>query len=199
MGSEMCIRDRLIPLRAKFPDLRMVFEHITTTQGVDFVYSCSDNMAATITPHHLAINRNAMLVGGIRPHYYCLPVVKRESHRESLLAAAVSGDPRFFLGTDSAPHVVGAKQSDCGCAGVFNVPVTLPLLAELFEQQNALDKLEGFCSLHGPAYYQLPVNQDTITLEKNSEPVRFETQIQAAQENIVVFDPQMPIHWRIVE
>lgn len=193
------IQQKLIPLRAKFPGLRIVFEHITTQDGVEFVRSCSKNMAATITPHHMVINRNAMLVGGIKPHYYCLPVAKREIHRESLLAAAVSGDARFFLGTDSAPHPVTAKESDCGCAGIFNVPVTLPLLAEVFEQHDALDKLEGFCSQHGPDFYQLPQNENTIILEKQSEPVTFADEINAGDETIKVFDPLMPVHWRVLE
>ena len=193
------IEEKLIPLRSRFPDLRMVFEHITTADGVEFVRSCAENMAATITPHHMVINRNAMLVGGIQPHYYCLPVAKRELHRESLLAAAISGDARFFLGTDSAPHPVSAKESACGCAGIFNVPVTLPLLAEVFEQHNALDKLEGFCSLHGPDYYHLERNQDTITLQKQSEPVAFPDEIRAGKETIKIFDPLMPVHWQVVD
>jgi len=163
------------------------------------VRSCTENMAATITPHHMVINRNAMLVGGIQPHYYCLPVAKRECHRESLLAAAVSGDARFFLGTDSAPHSVSAKESACGCAGIFNVPVTLPLLAEVFEQHHALDKLEGFCSLNGPDYYQLERNKDTITLQKQSEPVTFPDEIRAGKETIKIFDPLMPVHWQVVD
>ena len=193
------IEEKLIPLCSRFPGLRIVFEHITTQDGVEFVRSCSENMAATITPHHLVINRNAMLVGGIKPHYYCLPVAKREIHRESLLAAAISGDARFFLGTDSAPHSVAAKESDCGCAGIFNVPVTLPLLAEVFEQHDALGKLEGFCSQHGANFYQLPQNETTITVEKKSEPVTFADEIKVGSETIKVFDPLMPVHWCVVE
>ena len=149
-----------------FPDLRIVFEHITTKDAVDFVTAAAPNIAATITPQHLHINRNAMFAGGIRPHAYCLPVAKRELHRLALRAAATSGNPKFFLGTDSAPHSVSAKESACGCAGIFNAPYALESYIAVFEEEGALDKFEGFASLHGPAFYRLPVNEDTITLRK---------------------------------
>lgn len=191
------IERTLMSLRDKFPQLRIVFEHITTAEAVKFVQSCDHNMAATITPHHLVINRNAMLVGGIKPHYYCLPVAKRELHREALLQAATSGDSRFFLGTDSAPHNLQAKQSDCGCAGIFNVPVTLPLLAQVFEEQQALNHLEGFCSVNGPDYYGLPKNEASISLSKQSEPVVFAQEIQVGDQQIKIFDPLMPVYWKI--
>ena len=149
-----------------FPDLRIVFEHITTKDAVDFVTAAGPNVGATITPQHLHINRNAMFAGGIRPHAYCLPVAKRELHRLALRAAATSGNPKFFLGTDSAPHSISAKESACGCAGIFNAPYALESYVSVFEEENALDKFEGFASLHGPAFYRLPVNEGTITLRK---------------------------------
>jgi dihydroorotase len=154
-----------------FPDLRIVFEHITTKDAVDFVRDSGPNIAATITPQHLHINRNAMFAGGIRPHAYCLPVAKREFHRLALREAAVSGNPKYFLGTDSAPHSLSAKESSCGCAGIFNAPFALESYALVFEEEGALDKLEGFASLHGPAFYKLPLNEDTVTLRRVATPV----------------------------
>lgn len=154
-----------------FPDLRIVFEHITTKDAVDFVRDSGPNIAATITPQHLHINRNAMFAGGIRPHAYCLPVAKREFHRLALREATVSGNPKYFLGTDSAPHSLSAKESSCGCAGIFNAPFALESYALVFEEEGALDKLEGFASLHGPAFYKLPLNEDTVTLRRVATPV----------------------------
>ena len=151
-----------------FPDLRVVLEHVTTAEAVQFVESTSTNVAATITPQHLLYNRNALFVGGIRPHHYCLPVLKREQHRLALVKAATSGNPKFFLGTDSAPHLTNLKESSCGCAGCFSAPIAVELYAEAFEAANALDKLEGFASFYGADFYRLPRNTDTITLEKTS-------------------------------
>jgi dihydroorotase len=148
------------------PDLKIVFEHITTQQAVQFVESCGPNIAATITPQHLHINRNAMFTGGIRPHAYCLPVAKREVHRLALRKAAISGSPKFFLGTDSAPHAVGAKEAACGCAGIFNAPYAIESYATVFDEENALDKLEGFASDHGPHFYGLPLNEGSMTLKR---------------------------------
>jgi dihydroorotase len=148
------------------PDLKIVFEHITTQQAVQFVESCGPNIAATITPQHLHINRNAMFTGGIRPHAYCLPVAKREVHRLALRKAAISGSPKFFLGTDSAPHAVGAKEAACGCAGIFNAPYAIESYATVFDEENALDKLEGFASDHGPRFYGLPLNEGSMTLKR---------------------------------
>jgi len=158
----------LAPLVATYPELKVVLEHITTKNAVDFVNAASDNVAATITVHHLLFNRNHMLVGGIRPHYFCLPILKRNIHQQALIAAATSGSSKFFLGTDSAPHAKHAKESACGCAGSYTAHAAIELYAEVFEQENALDKLEGFASLYGPAFYQLPVNEDKITLIKKS-------------------------------
>jgi dihydroorotase len=149
-----------------FPQLRIVFEHITTKDAVDFVRDSGPNIAATITPQHLHINRNAMFAGGIRPHAYCLPVAKREFHRLALREAAVSGNPKYFLGTDSAPHSLSAKESACGCAGIFNAPFALESYALVFEEEGALDRLEGFASIHGPNFYKLPLNEGTVTLRK---------------------------------
>lgn len=150
-----------------FPSLKVVFEHITTKDAKDFVLSCKDNVAATITPHHLLANRNNMLVGGIQPHYYCLPVLKREDpHQLALLDAATSGNPKFFLGTDSAPHPKESKESSCGCAGVLNSHCAIELYATAFESKDALDKLEGFASKFGPDFYSLPRNKETITITK---------------------------------
>lgn len=152
------------PLLKDLPELRVVFEHITTKDAVEFVMSASDNIAATITAHHLLYNRNAMFAGGIRPHYYCLPVLKRELHREALGKAAASGSRKFFLGTDSAPHAQHTKESACGCAGIYTAHAAIELYAEAFEQLGALDRLEGFASFHGADFYRLPRNKETITL-----------------------------------
>ncbi|WP_394174452.1 dihydroorotase [Thalassotalea litorea] len=158
----------LTPVVAKFPTLRIVLEHITTKDAVDFVNQAGANVAATITAHHLLFNRNHMLVGGIRPHYFCLPVLKRNIHQQALIEAATSGSSKFFLGTDSAPHTKEAKESACGCAGSYTAHAAIELYAEVFEQENALDKLEGFASFHGPDFYKLPRHTDTITLVKAS-------------------------------
>ena len=158
----------MIPLLRDLPQLRVVLEHITTNDAVQFVTSAPDHIAATITVHHLLYNRNAMFSGGLRPHYYCLPVLKREAHREALGKAAISGNPKFFLGTDSAPHAQHTKETACGCAGMYTAHAAIELYAEVFEQLNALDKLEGFASFFGADYYRLPRNTDRITLRKES-------------------------------
>ena len=162
------IERHLIPLTQRFPALRIVFEHITTKEAADFVRAASPNVAATITAHHLLLNRNAMLAGGIRPHYYCLPVLKRETHRLALIAAATSGNPKFFLGTDSAPHTRLTKETSCGCAGMYTAHAAIELYAEAFEAAGALDKLEGFASFYGPDFYHLPRNNTHITLRKQA-------------------------------
>ena len=156
----------LIDIIRDFPALRIVLEHVTTKEAVEFVESASDKIAATITPQHLLFNRNAMLAGGIKPHYYCLPILKRETHRLALVKAATSGNPKFFLGTDSAPHLTHLKENSCGCAGCYSAFAALELYAEAFEQANALDKLEGFASFYGADFYGLPRNGETVTLEK---------------------------------
>ncbi|NQY26479.1 MAG: dihydroorotase [Piscirickettsiaceae bacterium] len=158
----------LNPLTKTYPELKIVFEHITTADAVDFVMNSGANIAATITPHHLLLNRNDLLVGGIHPHNYCLPVLKRNTHQQALIKAATSGDPKFFLGTDSAPHAQDSKESACGCAGIYSSHAAIELYAEAFEAADALDKLEGFASHFGADFYQLPRNSKTITLSKQS-------------------------------
>jgi dihydroorotase len=190
--------DRVLdPIRRATTGLRVVMEHITTSNGVDYVKSSdSGDLGATITTHHLVINRNHILVGGIKPHYYCLPVAKRESHRLALRAAATSGDTRFFLGTDSAPHTDPNKESACGCAGCFTAPNTMSILAEVFEQDGALDQLEAFTSKNGPAFYRLPENDHTITLTRG-DAVSYPDKIDTQDGPVTVFDPGFPLHWRV--
>lgn len=180
---------------AAFPALKIVFEHITTRDAVQFVESAGEHVAATITPHHLAINRNAMFAGGIRPHFYCLPVAKREEHRLALRAAAVSGNPKFFLGTDSAPHPVGDKESDCGCAGIYNAPYAIESYAKTFEEEGALDRLQGFASTFGPRFYGLPLNQDFVTLERVQHVVP--ARVAAAGTDVVPFHAGETLGWRL--
>jgi dihydroorotase len=190
--------DRVLdPLRRATPGLRVVMEHITTKDGVDYARAGGDTLGATITTHHLVINRNHILVGGIKPHYYCLPVAKRETHRQALLEAATSGDGSFFLGTDSAPHTDSNKESACGCAGCFTATNTMSVLAEVFEQQGALDRLEAFTSLNGPAFYGLAPNEARITLEKG-DAVRYPEKIESGDGPVTVFDPGFPLHWRVL-
>jgi dihydroorotase len=166
--EKVFIEDKLIPLRRDFPGLRVVFEHITTKDAADYVAGAEGDIAATITAHHLLYNRNAIFTGGVRPHYYCLPVLKREIHRRALVAAATSGSPRFFLGTDSAPHAQGDKESDCGCAGCYTALHALELYATAFEAAGALDRLEGFASHHGPDFYRLPRHATRVRLRKEA-------------------------------
>ena len=172
-------------------------EHITTSTAVDYVKANDTKLGATITTHHLIINRNHILVGGIKPHYYCLPVAKREEHRVALRAAATSGDVRFFLGTDSAPHVDAAKETGCVCAGCFTATNTMALLAHVFEEDGALDKLEGFASKNGPSFYGLPVNAGTITLTKSDTATDFPAKIECEDGPVTVFDPGYPVFWDV--
>ena len=188
----------LDPIRQATPGLRVVMEHITTSGAVEYVTDqASPDLGATITTHHLVINRNHILVGGIHPHYYCLPVAKREEHRKALVAAATSGHTAFFLGTDSAPHTDDNKETACGCAGCFTATNTLSVLAEVFEAEGALDKLNGFSSQHGPAFYKLPENPGTITLRRG-DPVTYPSHIQTEDGPVTVFDPGFDLHWRVV-
>jgi dihydroorotase len=188
----------LAPLRRRLPELRVVMEHITTEEGVAYAAEAGDTLAATITTHHLILNRNHILAGGIRPHYYCLPVAKREKHRLALRRAATSGSPQYFLGTDSAPHVDALKEHACGCAGCFTATNSLALLAHVFEEEGALDRLEGFVSRHGPAFYGLPVNDGTIRLEKRTEPCVWPEKIVSDAGPVTVFNPGFPVHWHVV-
>ncbi len=186
----------LAPLRTRLPALKIIMEHVTTKDGVDYVNS-ANNTAATLTTHHLIINRNHLLVGGIKPHYYCLPIAKREAHRLALLEAATSGNPKFFLGTDSAPHTDPNKESACGCAGVFSATNTMACLAHVFEQADALGNLEAFTSLNGSAFYGLPPNTSKITLTKQVSPVNFPAKIQTGAGPVTVFDPGFPLYWLV--
>ncbi|MDO7637512.1 MAG: dihydroorotase [Planktomarina temperata] len=189
--------DRVLdPLRRRVPGLKVVMEHITTAEAAAYAKSDPGQLAATITTHHLIINRNHILAGGIRPHYYCLPVAKRETHRLALLEAATSGNPCYFLGTDSAPHTDDAKQSACGCAGVFSATNTMSCLAEVFEAAAALDRLEGFTALFGPQFYGLAPNADTITLTKG-DPVQFDTHIDTGAGPVTLFNPGFDLHWTV--
>jgi dihydroorotase len=179
-----------------FPALKVVFEHITTKEAADFVQQGPATLAATITPHHLAINRNAMFAGGIRPHFYCLPVAKREVHRQALLRAATGGSAKFFLGTDSAPHSRTAKESACGCAGIFNAAYAIESYAATFEAAGALDQLEGFASEHGPRFYGLPLNQSSITLARR--PIEVPVELSAGGETIVPFHAGQTLPWQFL-
>lgn len=183
-------------LVAAFPRLRIVFEHITTSDAVDFVMENGPLVAATITPQHLHINRNAMLVGGIQPHNYCLPVAKREEHRLALRKAATGGSAKFFLGTDSAPHLRSAKEAACGCAGIFGAPYALESYLTVFDEEGALDRFEGFASLHGPAFYKLPVNAETVTLERAE--VAVPACLHVTGEEIVPWQGGQMLGWRFL-
>ena len=187
----------LIPLIRDFPELKIVLEHITTAEAADFVRDTIPNVAATITPQHLHLNRNALFAGGLRPHAYCLPVVKREKHRLAVRKAAVSGSPKFFLGTDSAPHARNAKESGCGCAGIFNAPYALESYATVFEDEGALDKLEGFASEHGANFYGLPLNGGTVTLERVECEVP--DRLGAGDVDLVPFHAGQTLRWSFVD
>lgn len=189
------IERHLTRLLRDFPQLKIVLEHITTRQAAEFVADAPANVVATITVHHLLYNRNAMFKGGIRPHLYCLPVLKREQHRQALIAAAISGNPKFFLGTDSAPHAVGAKETACGCAGIYSAHAAIELYAEAFEDAGALDKLEAFASFYGADFYGLPRNADTITLRRESWTVP--ASLKLGETSLVPLRAGEAIRWRV--
>lgn len=205
VGDEYDIFDRekifidliLSQIRERFTELKIVLEHITTLQGAQFVKSHDKNTAATITPHHLMINRSTMFKGGIRPHLYCLPIAKRKEHQAALRKAATSGDPCYFLGTDSAPHPEHAKQSACGCAGVFNADTAMACYTQVFDEENALNKLEVFSSVNGANFYGLPSNDGTVTLRKQTTPVVAPAPL--GTEKIHHFLPDTPVYWRVVD
>ncbi len=187
----------LDPLRARHPGLRVVLEHITTSDAVAYVGAAdADQLAATITPHHLTINRNAMFHGGLRPHFYCLPVAKREQHREALCRAACSGDAHYFLGTDSAPHRRAVKEAACGCAGIYNSPTALATYLAVFEAAGALDRFAAFASENGPRFYRRPVNPERVTFERSDVPLAASS---AAQDEIELFEPPGGTHWRLAD
>ena len=193
--EEVFIEDTLVPIVQHFPELRIVLEHITTAGGVAFVQEAGRQVAGTLTAHHLLMNRNALFAGGLRPHHYCLPVLKRESHRLALLDAATSGDPAFFLGTDSAPHPREAKQSSCGCAGIYTAHAALELYATAFEEAGALDRLEAFASFYGPDFYRLPRNTDQITLTREEWTVP-ET-YRLGEDSVVPLWAGKTLRWRL--
>ena len=187
----------LDPLRRRVPGLRVVMEHITTAEAVAYARAGGPDLAATITTHHLVLNRNHILAGGIRPHYYCLPVAKRETHRLALCQAATSGEPRFFLGTDSAPHVDAAKEQACGCAGCFTALNSMAILAQVFDDAAALDRLEAFTSLHGAGFYRLPLNESHLTLTKHEVAQSFPAKILTEAGPVTVFDPGFAVYWSV--
>ncbi len=190
------IERHLVRLLRDFPKLKIVLEHITTRQAAEFVAAAPANVAATITVHHLLYNRNAMFQGGIRPHLFCLPILKRERHRQALIAAAISGSPKFFLGTDSAPHAVGAKESACGCAGIYSAHAAIELYAEAFDDAGALDRLEAFASHFGADFYGLPRHPDTITLKRESW--EMPTHLEMGGERLMPLRAGESIRWRVV-
>jgi dihydroorotase len=193
---EQCFIDQVLaPLTQRYPELRVVLEHITTKNAVDFVKSQKSNIAATITVHHLLYNRNDLLAEGVRPHFYCLPILKRNIHQQALLSAATSGSAQFFLGTDSAPHEKHLKESDCGCAGIYSAPAAIELYTEVFESQNALDKLEGFASFFGPDFYGLPRNTETIKLIKT--PWTMDQNFQFEDSSVIPIRAGETINWQL--
>ncbi|CAK0768997.1 Dihydroorotase [Gammaproteobacteria bacterium] len=193
---EQVFLDRyLAPLVEKFSNLRVVLEHITTSEAVEFVRHSSQKVAATITPHHMFLNRSALFQGGLRPHYYCLPVLKREKHRRAILDAAISGNPKFFLGTDSAPHSRFSKESGCACAGIYNAPVALELCTEIFSNANALNRLEGFTSFYGTDFYELRRNQGILSLEES--PWTVPKEVSFGADHLVPFCAGESMQWRV--
>ena len=181
----------------QLPELKITLEHITTKEATEYVKEGNKNLVASITPHHLALNRNALFVGGIRPHNYCLPILKRESHRKTLVDAAVSGNPKFFLGTDTAPHLIKDKESPCGCAGVFNATYCLSILTQLFDNENSLPNLEKFISRNGTSHYNLKINNETILMIKSVKALSFKEYLYIGKQKIKIFKPDFPVFWTI--
>ena len=197
--EKVFIDEKLDFICKELPDLKITLEHITTTEATQYVKEGNKNLAASITPHHLALNRNALFVGGIRPHNYCLPILKRESHRTTLLKAAVSGNPKFFLGTDTAPHLTKDKESACGCAGVFNATYCLSILAQLFDNENSLNNLEKFISINGANHYNLKTNNEKILMVKPNEPLSFIEYLHIGNQKIKIFKPDFPVFWTVLK
>ena len=182
----------------KLPELKITLEHITTKEATNYIEESNKNLVASITPHHLALNRNALFVGGIKPHNYCLPILKRETHRKALIKAATSGNRKFFLGTDTAPHLTKDKESECGCAGVFNATYCLPILAQLFDNNYALSQLENFISKHGALHYNLNINKEKLKLVRSSEKLIFKKFVNINKEKVKIFEPDFPVFWRVI-
>ena len=183
----------------KLPDLKITVEHITTKEASLYVKEGNRNLVASITPHHLALNRNAIFVGGIKPHYYCLPILKREEHRKALLKVATNGNSKFFLGTDTAPHFISDKESACGCAGIFNATYCIPILAQIFDNENALPQLENFISKNGAKHYNLNINKEKITLIKSSQNLIFKKHLDVNEQKIKIFEPDFLVFWKVAE
>ena len=195
--EKVFIEEKLDYICKKLPDLKITLEHITTKEAANYIIEGNKNLAASITPHHLALNRNAIFVGGIKPHNYCLPILKREIHRQALIKVATSGNPKFFLGTDTAPHFVSDKESECGCAGVFNATYCLNILAQIFDDQKSITNLEKFVSKNGAFHYRLDTNKEKIKLVKSENRINFNKFIHIKNEKIKIFEPDFPIFWNI--
>jgi dihydroorotase len=189
----------LDPLRKDMPELKIVMEHVSSKIGVDYVLAAERNLGTTVTPHHLLINRNSIFAGGLNPHMYCLPVVKREADRLAIRQATISGDPRFFFGSDSAPHRLADKEKTGGAAGVFNIPTALPAIVRVFEAEDAIDNLEAFMALNGARFHGLPLNPDTITLEKAESPIPATEYIPVGGDKVQVFHSREPLYWQVVD
>ena len=197
--EKLFIDQKLDFICKELPELKITLEHITTKEATTYVNEANKNLVATITPHHLALNRNAIFVGGIRPHNYCLPILKREIHRKALLKVATSGNPKFFLGTDTAPHLKSDKESACGCAGVFNATYCVSILAQLFDNENALPQLENFISKNGAKHYNLKINKEKITLIKSSKNLILKKYLDVNEQKIKIFEPDFLIFWKVAE
>ena len=191
------IDEKLDFICKKLPELKITLEHITTREATSYVSEGNKNLAATITPHHLALNRNAIFFGGIRPHNYCLPILKRETHRKALIKAATGGNFKFFLGTDTAPHFTHDKESNCGCAGVFNSTYCLSILAQIFENENSLEKLENFTSINGAQHYNLELNKEKVKIFKSSKKQVFKKYLHIKNQKIQIFEPNLSVYWRV--
>jgi dihydroorotase len=185
-------------IHKRLPELKITLEHITTKEATAYVKEGNKNLVASITPHHLALNRNAIFVGGIKPHYYCLPILKREEHRKALLDVATNGNPKFFLGTDTAPHLTHDKESSCGCAGVFNATYCMPVLTQIFDNENSLPNLQTFVSINGSLHYGLKPNKETIKLSKQSDPLKFKKSISVNDNDITIFEPDFNVFWKTI-
>ena len=197
--EKIFIEKKLDFICQKLPELKITLEHITTKNAVDYINEGNKNLAASITPHHLIFNRNAIFAGGIRPHYYCLPVLKRELHRKALLKAATSRNSKFFLGTDTAPHLIHDKENACGCAGIFNATYCMAILTQLFENEEALQNLESFVSLNGANHYNLNINTTKIKLIKTTKQLQLEKYLKIDKSKVEIFRPNFPIYWKIAE
>ena len=195
--EKVFIDEKLDFICRELPDLKITLEHITTKEATLYVKEGNKNLASSITPHHLALNRNALFVGGIRPHNYCLPILKRESHREALTKVATSGNTKFFLGTDTAPHFASDKESECGCAGIFNATYCLNILAQIFDDQKSINNLEKFVSRNGALHYALPLNDKKIKLYKSNKKINLKKKLRIEDQNIKIFDPEFPIFWKL--